>query len=137
MKDRVLIPCTACTRHVLSDERSCPFCGAARDATPAADVKRTLIPRGTSRAAAFALRAALVTATAGCAANHDGDDEPGAEAGASPDAMAAADAGAARDAAPEASAAADAAPDAEDEDAFVPIPIYGGVFPDPRTRAKV
>jgi hypothetical protein len=165
MKRRELVPCHGCARHVDNAEPVCPFCGAARsEAMPA---PRRTMPRGSSRAAAFALRAALVTATAGCAASHDPDDNAGAGPGgdgsrrgdaasahdaavlrdasvplgaiASADAAVGASADAARDAAPEAAAEAAVVPslDASDQDAFVAIPLYGGVFPDPRTRAKV
>lgn len=170
MTGRTLIPCAQCARHVRSSEPSCPFCGAEPPA-----LERVRAPaafaRGSSRAAAFALRAALVAASAGCAAAHDPDDDADSPGAAGADARAYVDAGASHDAqinsdarvadaghnatdarvpdaaqqgtdarvadaASEASAR-DATLDAPDEDAFVPIPLYGGVFPDPRTRAKV
>lgn len=160
MKRRELVPCASCARHVRSHELACPFCGAARE--PGGTSPARGIPRGSSRAAAFAL---LAVTTAGCAASHDRDDEPALEAGASADASQSRDAATIQDAAaPQdaavikdaaatdaaaladaSDAARDAAPipgvdaalDGSSQDAFVPIPIYGGVFPDPRTRAKV
>src|SRR5690348_8870397 len=59
-----LVPCPACSRHVLSIERRCPFCGAELPATvsPPATLPRTRL----GRAAMFAAGATLV-GVAACA----------------------------------------------------------------------
>ena len=132
----VLIPCTHCDRYVRSQEERCPFCSGALAATAARPVARALL-RSPSRAAAFALRTALVVAPVTLACGGDeGKAERDAEgsggsaqnaAGASPGAGASAGA-----------PALDGEADAGSPDAgFVPVPIYGGVFPDPLTRARV
>jgi hypothetical protein len=109
------------------------------------------------------MRVALIAGVAGtaaCAHERDDDADAAADAGAGEAgvptmlAMDAAmpsggldagrrDAGAydasARDAAsaPDATLADAAIPVGPDEDAWVPIPLYGGAFPDPLSRAKV
>lgn len=133
----------------------------ARGSTSAPSSARKSVARAASRAAVFAVRAALVTASAACTADKD-DDGPGkrgADAARTSDAQVAGDAAAgvdarvagdadgqvssARDASEKLDAAedagtlADSALDAEPDGDWVPVPIYGGVFPDPRTRARV
>lgn len=74
--------CTACARHVRSDESSCPFCDAAIEPSP----PPALPKRRLNRAATFAFGAALAGATA-CGGTHTGDDagpqvDSGVDAGA-------------------------------------------------------
>lgn len=146
----VLIPCTHCDRYVRSQEVSCPFCkGELAAATAARPVARALL-RSPSRAAAFALRTALVVAPAtlacgdedtaardpdGIASSGGASTTPGTGGGAQNGAGGSPSAGG--------SAGAIALDQGQEADAgaadagFVPVPIYGGVFPDPMTRARV
>lgn len=119
---------------------TCPFCGSERR-----DVLSARIPKGLSRAAAHAARAALIlgaASTGACYESHGlsdaGDaavvDAPLARVDASAD-VPLIDAPAPPDARADISEG-DAGADAGD-DADVGAPIYGGVFPDPRKRAIV
>ena len=58
--------CDQCSRHVLVDEVSCPFCAA--ELSPAPQPAATKLPAGLSRAQRFALAAAVVgqAAAVGC-----------------------------------------------------------------------
>ncbi len=66
-----LHPCAACSRHVLSSEESCPFCGSAL--SPGSAPKRPLPKRRMSRAAlvAFGTLAASPQIACGGAAEDD------------------------------------------------------------------
>ncbi len=150
----VLIPCPHCDRHVRSQETSCPFCRAALPVIAAVPVSRALL-RSPSRAAAFALRTALVVApvTVACGAEGSAERDAGVRSGgARSDGAAGASAGSfaqgGAGGSPSAGSAgavaqadeADAGLEADagsPDAAFVPVPIYGGVFPDPMTRARV
>lgn len=115
--------CRACERHVYESEPACPFCGSSEARLTASPTVRGRL----SRAAGHAARAAMVAGVVACGSSNEGTD-----AGAEPDA-AVADAGS-----PDAGIADAGVEDAgEDEDANVPTPLYGGVFPDPRKRAVV
>lgn len=127
--------CSACDRHVYADEPACPFCGSTAPRLPAAEP----VARGRlSRAASHAARAAIFAGALGCGTAHPPD--AGGDAAVA-DAAARADAGTAEDAATDAgtdAAVADAStPDDAAVDAGEGIPLYGGVFPDPRKRAVV
>ena len=145
-------PCEQCMRYLRTTETVCPFCGASFVASRV--VRSTGLGRGASRAAVFALRTALIAGTAGATgcgsdANDEAQDAGGqghdaaaendaAQNDAAQDAAAHEDAGVDTDAAQIADAGDAGEGDADaDEDAFVPVPIYGGSFVDPRTRAKV
>ncbi|MBO6933323.1 MAG: hypothetical protein JJ863_00055 [Deltaproteobacteria bacterium] len=131
--------CRACERHVYENEPACPFCGSSDERLAAARVRGRL-----GRAAGHAARAAMVVGVVACGSSTEVTD-----AGAEPDASVAdagpPDAGAEPDAAvadagpPDAGVVADAGVEdaGEEEDAEVPTPLYGGVFPDPRKRAVV
>lgn len=172
MSESLLVPCAACSRHLRSSESRCVFCGAAVSARTR--VAQPAAPKGASRAAVFAFRAALLaSAGTGCSSAHSGaadggghshagtpslPHEGGSTAGAvsfplaggaatagtagAPHAGSGATAGTSRDAgAPLAGAIALPQPDAavlpSDDAGFIPIPLYGGAFPDPKTRARV
>ena len=143
--------CDACERHVYVDEPSCPFCGSAEPRRP---IPRAPVRGPLSRAAAHAVRAAVLAgavggtavATTGCHDTHGRDGERDAattaerDAGSvdEVDAAVAVDAGRPTDAGePGVDASTPSTPDAGDFDAGGGIPIYGGVFPDPRKRAVV
>lgn len=183
----VLIPCAHCDRYVRSHEQRCPFCQGAL-AQPQKAAARALLRsagggsvggrnprvRNPSRAAAFALRTALVVAPAALACGSDGTVERDADevasnggsggsaagaqgggagssagnggsgaaqggAGSSAGAGSAGSGGALASAGDAGNADGDGSEtDAGDPDAgFVPVPIYGGVFPDPMTRVRV
>ena len=159
-----LIACSSCQRHVRVDEALCPFCSAAMPAVNAAPVLAAN-PRGRSRAAVFAVRAALAAGAApgllGCGGEGDSGvrdtqrdvvaaggnagsapqnagsggasdvSNPGAGSGGTIDLGSNAGSGGA----PEETQTADAG--AEPDGGFAPVPIYGGVFPDPTRRARV
>ncbi len=59
-----LIACDGCARHVRADEGSCPFCGAAVDAS--AHPPRPAPPAGLGRAAVFLFGAAISGTAVGC-----------------------------------------------------------------------
>ncbi|MEY2932826.1 MAG: hypothetical protein RL033_3575 [Pseudomonadota bacterium] len=177
----ILIPCAHCDRYVRSQEASCPFChgalAAPESSVEARPMARALV-RSQSRAAAFALRAALVapaalvaSAALGCGGEEgnlerDGSQEvavagsggSSASAGAggsvgvgsvgvggagvgagdsAPFIDLASDPNAAAGAGGTLAVSNDAADAGAGDAGFVPIPIYGGVFPDPVTRARV
>lgn len=131
--------CSECDRHVYADEPACPFCGSS--------APRRAIPRGgsrgrLSRAAAHAARAAVLVGAMGCSSSTtpEADASSDAPTDAPVDAVTEdavpADAvamDAMPDAGPPDGAPLDVSPDAEDAD----VPLYGGVFPDPRLRAVV
>jgi hypothetical protein len=141
---------------VRTNETECPFCAVAlpgKGAAPAASRSRNgAPPKGASRAAVFAFQTALLAGSA-CTTTHEADAE-GDQAAANdvlPDA-AVAEAGrgaSAMDAGRFDNGPASAPPprqqhtmiepdDRDDDDGgYVPIPIYGGPFADPRARAKV
>lgn len=142
--------CSACERHVYVDEPACPFCGCTEARLPPGP----RLSGRLSRAAAHAARAAIFAGAVSCseahgpdadaAANDDGGAvEDGAVADAAADAGPVDDGGpsfdgeARRDAGDADAAVADAAADASGEEADADVPIYGGVFPDPRKRAVV
>jgi hypothetical protein len=56
---RQLQVCSECDRHVYVQDLTCPFCGSGRR-----DVLSARIPKGLSRAAAHAARAALILGAA-------------------------------------------------------------------------
>ncbi|MBX3229933.1 MAG: hypothetical protein KIT84_26135 [Labilithrix sp.] len=56
----VLVPCSACARHVRAGEPACPFCGAARVAQQL--VAAPSLPSGLSRAALLLASAAALAA---------------------------------------------------------------------------
>jgi hypothetical protein len=133
--------CSACERHVYADEPACPFCGSSEPRLPAAEP----LPQGRlSRAATHAARAAIFAGALGCSTVHQPDagrDAALADAATSEDAgtdaATAQDAASAEDAGRADAAVADAATGDASVDAGEGIPIYGGVFPDPRKRAVV
>lgn len=159
-----LIACSSCQRHIRVDEASCPFCGAAMPVAVAVSTPVTH-PRGRSRAAVFAVRAALAAGAApaliGCGGEGDSGvrdtqrdfaaaggnagsapqnagsggsadvSNPSAGSGGTIDLGSNAGSGGA----PEETQTADAG--AEPDGGFAPVPIYGGVFPDPTRRARV
>jgi hypothetical protein len=157
MSEYILLPCAACSRHLRSSESLCVFCGAAVSAR--ARVTQPAAPKGASRAAVFAVHAALLaSAGTACSSSHsraaDGGGKPQAggpslaQAGAAasaPHAGSASTAGSPGTShaagAPQAGAIASRQPDAgalAAEDAgFMPVPLYGGAFPDPKTRARI
>ncbi|MDH5672423.1 MAG: hypothetical protein OEZ06_09765 [Myxococcales bacterium] len=154
MPQNALIPCGGCQRHVYTNETRCPFCDAQLSVSEIQQLKMSApggkhIPR--SRAASYALRAAILASTAGAACtSNESTEAPDAQAvdagGSEPVSDASVDASPAlQDSGSseavnteDASAQADAAAPAEDDDAgFVVVAIYGGVFPDPKTRARV
>lgn len=149
-----LLPCPGCARHVRVDERACPFCALALTRElRGRGVRPPRPPKGASRAAVFAFQTALLAGPA-CTSTHrageedrdervvgDAPNEPQLDA-----AVAQAGGGApALDAGRFDNTNTPAIPrqppdvDHEDDDdgGFGPVPIYGGPFPDPRTRAKV
>ena len=62
-----LLPCPACRRHVASDERSCPFCGAALSSPRPCAGDCARLPSRLARAALVAASAALLGAGCGSA----------------------------------------------------------------------
>jgi hypothetical protein len=162
-----LIACSSCPRYIHSSETACPFCGAAAPAVSAATLSLHSSNTGArrSRAASFALRSALVagaaSAAVACGGSGDiprpepsqggstaanggsaGEDTAG-NGGTASNGGTANNGGSAGAASNGGSAGtidlADAGdiPEEEDAGAYVPIPIYGGAFPDPMTRARV
>jgi hypothetical protein len=151
-----LIACSSCPRYIHASDPTCPFCGAAAPAAVAEPSKLQssntaasgAAPRR-SRAASFALRSTLVAgaASAAVACGGSGDiprPEPSqggstAANGGSGGSNAAGTGGTASNAGSGGTIDLADAGDTPDEDAgaYVPIPIYGGVFPDPMTRARV
>lgn len=125
--------CSACERHVYADEPACPFCGSAEPRLPVAE---PLSQGRLSRAATHAARAAILVGAVACSKPQPQADAAIAVDGAvMEDAATAEDAGSPEDAGPTDATVADAqAPDGGDAGY---IPIYGGVFPDPRKRAIV
>jgi hypothetical protein len=135
--------CSACERHVYADEPACPFCGSRDPRLPAAE---GLSHGRLSRAASHAVRAAILVGAVACSKVHEPDagasDAAIADAALFEDAGTIADAAAPEDAATPEDAGDAAVADAGSEDAGMEdagpgIPIYGGVFPDPRKRAVV
>jgi hypothetical protein len=133
---------------VREHESACPFCRAALPEAPAL-AARAPSPAGLSRAAVFAMRTALVAAAPGALAC--GDEEGSRPRGTLQDVASAGASGAGQGGSSAGSSAgtsgtggaialapadsdADAGADAEP---YAPIPIYGGVFPDPMSRARV
>jgi hypothetical protein len=156
-----LIACSSCQRHVRVDEASCPFCSATLPAAVAASTPAAN-PRGRSRAAVFAVRAALAAGAApglvGCGGEGDsGVRDPqrdvvsaGGNAGSTQNAGAggstdvsnpSAGSGGTINLASNAGSGsgepAETDAGAELDGGFAPVPIYGGVFPDPTRRARV
>lgn len=127
--------CSACERHVYADEPACPFCGSPEPRLPAAE---PLTQGRLSRAATHAARAAIFAGALGCSTVHQPDaGRDAALADAATQEDAGTDAATAEDAGPTDAAVADAATGDANVDAGEGIPIYGGVFPDPRKRAVV
>lgn len=152
--------CEGCHRHVFVEDDVCPFCGASERTSAAA------LSSGAgrlSRVAAHAARTAFFLTAVACYDSHsagedrsdadmvdaggpggsrrdgavaavdaggpggaDGPDAGRADAGALMDAGAGTDGG-----------ASDAGLEGDAGDADVSVPLYGGVFPDPRKRAVV
>jgi hypothetical protein len=149
-----LLPCTECGRHVRLSEAACPFCGASLGALQAQ--ARPVFSRATalrgSRAAVFTLLAGSA-GLSGCGGDDAGDGMQAVDAevadasdGATHEPSTMDGAVDHRDAMAQNDAAQHEAPPpadtdsgmGDDEDAGrVPVAIYGGVFPDPKTRAKV
>ncbi len=162
-----LITCSSCQRYIRVHETSCPFCSVAVPIAKAAPT-RAANPRGRSRAAVFAVRAALAAGAApgllGCGGEGDTGTRDtqrdfvaaGGNAGSAPQASGTGGTGGTADVAnpsggsggtldlgtnagsggePEETQTADAG--AEPDGGFAPVPIYGGVFPDPTRRARV
>jgi len=159
-----LIACANCDRYVRQDESACPFCRAAllrAGALPAASVP--VGRAGLSRAASFAMRAALVVAAPGAVAcggqegsrprdtqkdvaaagRQSGSAGSTGQAGSSSETTGSGgpilldtnDSSGRNDSGDSSTeATADAGADAQP---YAPIPIYGGVFPDPMSRARV
>jgi len=155
-----LLSCAACQRYILETERHCPFCGAtsairAPEASPPV--------RARSRAAVFAMRTALAAGVApalACGGMGDGTRERTEDVtgGGGSSAAAVGGSGAVAmggsenadtgnggtasggssssgidvDEQPPAEASVDAG-----DGGFAPVPIYGGVFPDPLARVRV
>lgn len=151
-----LIACSNCPRYIHAHERACPFCGAEAPAVAATSTSASLqssnIGARRSRAASFALRSALVAgaASAAVACGGSGDiprPEPNqggstaANGGSGGNDSAAGNGGTASNGGSagtiDLADAGDVPDEEEDAGAYVPIPIYGGAFPDPMTRARV
>ena len=124
--------CSACDRHVYADEPACPFCGSAEPRLPATE---PLAQGRLSRAATHAARAAFLVGAVACSNPAPVEDAAVADAATQADAGTVDDAG--TDAGGTDAAVADAAAGDASVDAGEGIPIYGGVFPDPRKRAVV
>ncbi len=128
---RQMTLCASCERHVYESEPACPFCGSTAERLSVGPTVRGRL----GRAAGHAARAALVAGAVACGSSTTVSDAgPDSDAGV---ADASTDAGSP---VTEDAAVADASiPDdaGEEEDADVPTPLYGGVFPDPRKRAVV
>ncbi len=127
--------CGECRRHVYVEEAACPFCGssAARSFAIAPRSERL------ARAAGYAARAALLAgAVSGCAQTTEHVEDADVRDANAVDARRADDAGVDASLA-DASGPADASVpnDGHPDDTDVPTPLYGGPFPDPRTRAVV
>lgn len=67
MNSNHLAPCSACARHVRAQEKSCPFCGAAVQATAAPVLPTTRL----SRAGIVAFGLAVAATQVGCANNNN------------------------------------------------------------------
>lgn len=156
-----LLSCAACQRYILATERHCPFCGEIA-AARAAEVSPP--PRGRSRAAVFAMRTAIAAGVAPALACGGTSDSPremaqdvtaagGSSASAAggtssvamndaqnPEPGSAGSAGGGSASAPGIDIVdeppSEASADAGDG-GFAPVPIYGGVFPDPLARVRV
>lgn len=132
--------CGECQRHVYVEETACPFCGstAARSFAIAPRSERL------SRAAGYAARAVLLAgAVSSCSQSTRQADDASTQDSSAVDARAD-DASRADDAGADASVADTSVPDdagvpndGNPDDTDVPTPLYGGPFPDPRTRAVV
>ncbi len=144
-----LVPCPHCQSYVRSSEVACPFCERSLAGLEATAQAATL-PRGLSRSAAFAARAAVLAGFATVAAcggeseddnakNHSPQQHSGGSAS-----------GGTTQASGGETAAGGTAPGTGGlvvggggsepdmgQGGYTPIPIYGGVFPDPELRAKV
>ncbi len=150
---KTLIPCPHCQCHVRSSEPTCPFCEASLEGLVLPTPVET--PRGLSRSAAFAMRAAVVAGVAtvvACGGEAEDDSRPKQQAtggapsgGTTSSGGATTDTGGATTGGSQSSGGALATggtigtggESVGGEGGFVPIPIYGGVFPDPELRAKV
>jgi len=159
-----LFACAACQRYIREAERHCPFCGESV-ALVAERSPSLPLPRGRSRAANFAMRTALAAGIApafiACGGQSDARREqpeevsgnggaPQSGSGGSSGAIAtnggssnggsASGAGGANVGSGgtiELSDAGPADPTEEPDGGFAPVPIYGGVFPDPLSRVRV
>lgn len=146
-----LIACSNCPRYIHASDPSCPFCGAAAPAIGAEPSKlqsSNTVPRR-SRAASFALRSTLVAGAASAAVACGGNGElprpepnqggsTAANGGSGGSNGTAGNGGTASDGGTGGTIdLADAGDTPEQDAAYVPIPIYGGAFPDPMTRARV
>jgi hypothetical protein len=60
----VLVPCSACSRHIRREETSCPFCAAPAEPSPAPP--RSRYPLGATRLSRSALVLASLAALEGC-----------------------------------------------------------------------
>lgn len=128
-----MVPCPQCDRYVKAEDAECPFCNAPRVAGEPA-VRRP--SPGLSRAAAFAVRAALATgALAAAVACGDEDEGKGQQAAGGQASGGKASGGTASGGM--ASGGIDPGPDDNlGGGGFAPVPVYGGPFPD-MIRAKV
>lgn len=132
---RAMNVCSECRRHVYADEPACPFCASS------APRATHVVPRAQriARAAGYASAVLLSGLGGGCAESRMPDDDGGAAVVDAARDATVADAHADAGEVAVADAGTDAAPaDAGvEEDAEVPIPLYGGAFPDPRRRAVI
>lgn len=145
-----LTPCPHCQCYVRLSEQACPFCeGSLAGLEQSAPAQ---LPRGLSRAAAFAVRAALVagvTSVAACGGEAEENSSTGknnsTNSGGTSSGGVAASGGTttssggalASGGTTPTSGGAPTLGDDLGEGGYTPMPIYGGVFPDPELRAKV
>jgi hypothetical protein len=155
-----LFACANCQRYILESESHCPFCGDTAFALEVSSVPS--LPRGRSRAAVFAMRTALAAGIApalACGGTSDAHRERAQDVsgtggssaggtGGSESAIAMNGSGNGGGGSPSGSGGSgangiiiDVEPDPQAPDAgdggFAPVPIYGGVFPDPLARVRV
>src|SRR5690606_33898110 len=129
-----MIPCAHCERYVKPEDSVCPFC---EQPLVGSAVSRLPVPKGLSRAAAYAVRAAVVggaIAAAVACGDDDDDDKSGkqASAGTSSGGETSDEQGSGGK-----GLGGMVNPDNTGGDGgFTPVPIYGGPFPD-MVRAKV
>ncbi len=150
-------PCPECRQHVAVDAESCPFCAKveASDTGSARSSVSSAVATGLVRTAGSAAGAAHILGAAGCYESHYVRSETDASApsdaavdvpllDAPRDTPIGTDAGTPPDASVADAAAADVGPDTGPDaspdagpDGDISVPLYGGIFPDPRQRAVV